>query len=246
VSTGDKSGPYVPTPWVTFDQSESNSLSTEAKFDFWLWPFLNVYFLAGYVDGHGNVPLEVGIEGALDFLGHGAICPDNPPVPGLRPEFCDESAPIDAKPHFYGTNYGIGAILAGGWRHYFVAIPISYVKTSLASLNEAQTTSTIDIEILVGRTFELKHPDRAIEFFIGGNYLDANQEITNSIVLPLSQLDPSLPDETIYYEIDEANTDKWNYIIGGNYQFTRHWSIAGQVGFGGSREQITVTGVWRF
>jgi hypothetical protein len=244
VSTGDQNGPYVPTPFVSFDQSESEAFSTEVKFDFWLFPFMNVYLLAGYIDGSANVPLEVGIEGALDFLGHGGICPDNPPIPSLRPGFCDESAPIDAKPSYYGTNYGIGTVLAGGWGHYFLAIPISYVYSDLSNLS--QTIETLDVEILIGRVFNLKHPDRQVEFFIGGMYLDATQEIKNSILLPFSELDPSLPDETIYYEIHEDNTDKWNYIFGGQFQFTRNWAIQGQVGFGGSRDQITLTGVWRW
>jgi len=245
VSTGDASGPYVSVDdFVSFGQSEAEALAIEAKFDFWLLPFMNVFLVAGKMDGDAIVPLEVGVEGALDFLGRGALCPDNPPIPSLRPDFCDESVPLTAKPKYTGTNWGIGTILAGGWRHYFVAIPLTYVYTDLSNLSD--NIKTFNAEILIGRTFDLRHPERQFDFFIGGDYLDATQEIKNSIVLPLSDVDPSLPDQTIFYEIHEVNTDKWNYIVGANFQLTKKWTFATQIGFGGSRDQFTLTGSYRW
>jgi len=62
----------------------------------------------------------------------------------------------------------------------------------------------------------------------------------------LSDVDPSLPDPEIFYEIHEVNKDKWNYIVGGNFQVNRRWDIAFQVGFGGSRDQGTLTGTYRW
>ena len=244
-TSGDASGPYVSVDdFVTFDQSFAEALAVEAKFDLWLFPFLNLFVVAGKMDGEANVPLEVGVEGALDFLGLGAVCPDNPPIPSLRPGFCDENVPIDAQPKYTGTNVGIGTILAGGWRQYFVAIPLTYVYSDLSNLKD--NIKTFNAEILVGRTFDLKHPDRQLEFFIGGNYLDADQHISNSIILPLSEIDPSLDDVELFYQIDEKNLDKWNYIVGGQFQISRKWAIATQVGFGGSRDQYTLTGNYRW
>jgi len=245
VSTGDASGPYVSvSDFVSFGQSGAEALAIEAKFDFWLFPFMNIFFVAGAMDGDAIIPLTVGIEGALDFLGRGGLCPDNPPIPALRPGFCDQSIPITAKPKYDGTNWGIGTVLAGGWRHYFVAIPLTYVYSDLSNLKD--NIKTFNAEILLGRTFDLQHPDRQIEMFIGGSYLDATQEISNSIVLPLSEIDPSLNDAEIFYEIHEVNTDKWNYIVGGNFQLSKKWSFATQIGFGGSRDQLTLTGTYRW
>ncbi len=244
-TSGTADGPYVPVnDFVTFGQSAAEALAIEAKFDFWLWPFLNVFFVAGAMDGEANVPLTVGVEGALDFLGLGGVCPDNPPIPSLRPGFCDESVPITAQPKYTGTNWGIGTILAGGWRPYFVAIPLTYVYSDLSNLKD--NIKTFNAEILIGRTFHLQHPERQIEIFIGGNYLDAEQEISNSVILPLSDIDPSLPDPKIFYEIHEVNTDKWNYIVGGQFQITKEWAIATQIGFGGSRDQYTLNAVYRW
>jgi hypothetical protein len=244
-TSGTAAGPYVSVnDFVTFGQSAAEALDFEAKFDFWLFPFMNVFFVAGAMDGEANVPLTVGVEGALDFLGLGGVCPDNPPIPSLRPDFCDENVAITAQPKYDGTNWGVGTVLAGGWRHYFVAIPITYVYSDLSNLKD--NISTLNVEVLIGRTFDSKHPKRQMELFIGGDYLDVEQEISNSIVLPLSEVDPSLPDPEIFYQIHEVNTDKWNYIVGGNFQMNEHWSIQAQIGFGGSRDQYTLGGTLRW
>jgi len=245
-TSGTADGPYVSVnDFVTFGQSAAEALAVEAKIDVWLWPFLNVFVVAGeLVEGEAVVPLTVGVEGALDFLGLGGICPDNPPIPSLRPDFCDQSVPITAEPEYDGQNVGVGIVLAGGWRHYFVAIPLTYVYSDLSNLKN--NIKTFNGEILIGRTFDMKHPDRQFQMFIGGNYLDAEQEISNSVILPLSDLDPSLPDPEIFYEIHEVNTDKWNYIVGGQFQINREWDLAFQVGFGGSRDQATLNATYRW
>ncbi len=135
-------------------------------------------------------------------------------------------------------------MLAMGWRHYFVAIPMPYVYSDLSILE--QTIETFSRQVLIDRTFDLSHPDRHVEFFIGGTYLDVTQDLTNSIVLPLSDADPSLADAEIAYKIHEINVDQWNYVVGGQYQFNKNWSIVGQIGFGGSRDQFTRNRTWRF
>jgi len=86
-----------------------------------------------------------------------------------------KSVPITAEPRYDGQNVGVGIVLAGGWRHYFVAIPLTYVYSDLSNLKD--NIKTFNGEILVGRTFAMKHPDRQFDMFIGGNYLDAEQEI---------------------------------------------------------------------
>ena len=244
-TSGTVDGPYVSVnDFVTFAPSEAAAYAAEAKFDFWLWPFLNVFFILGHTDGTGNIPLSVGVEGALDFLGRGAICPDNPPIPALRPGFCDDSMSLDAQPDYYGTNYGMGIVLAGGWKGFYLAAPISYTYSDMSNLKH--TIGALNAELLLGYTIKSKHPDRSLDIFIGGNYLDTATDIQNSIILPFSQIDPSLSDQEIFYEIDEGNTDKWNYVAGGNFQISKKWSIQAQVGFGGSREQYLLDGTYRW
>ena len=43
---------------------------------------------------------------------------------------------------------------------------------------------------------------------------------------------------TVQYSLDKALKDKWNFIVGSQYQLNRHWMIRGEFGFLGSREQF--------
>jgi hypothetical protein len=230
---------YQPFDWVQFPGSEVSTYSFETKIDAWLFPFMNLFALAGYVDGTGVVPVGLPVEPLLDTLGHGHLCPDGP----LRPDFCNDVILFDALPDFYGYNVGLGTVLAMGWKGFYVAVPITYVWSDMSNLE--QTVETLTVETLIGHTFKLGG-GMLIEAFIGGMYLDAATNITNTITLPLSEIDPSLDDVDLDYKIDEVNKDKWNYIVGGQFQFSEHWAMQCQIGFGGSRQQYTLTGVYRW
>jgi hypothetical protein len=222
---------YQPFDWVQFPGSEVSTYSFETKIDAWLFPFMNLFALAGYVDGTGVVPVGLPVEPLLDTLGHGHLCPDSGP---FRPDFCDDVILFDALPDYYGYNVGLGTVLAMGWKGFYVAVPITYVWSDMSNLE--QTVETLTVETLIGHTFKLG----------GGMYLDAATNITNTTTLPLSEIDPSLDDVDIDYKIDEVNKDKWNYIVGGQFQFSEHWAMQCQIGFGGSRQQYTLTGVYRW
>ena len=78
-----------------------------------------------------------------------------------------------------------------------------------------------------------------LALFVGGNYLKSNLTVTGQV-----GLDDLL---TIGYVIDQENKDKWNVVIGGNWDINRNWSIAMEYnGFTGSREAYIASLTWRF
>jgi hypothetical protein len=65
----------------------------------------------------------------------------------------------------------------------------------------------------------------------------------------LNSLDQALNDEnysTVQYSIDKRPRDMWNFIVGSQYQYSKHWMIRGEVGFLGSRSQVIVGMQYRF
>lgn len=57
----------------------------------------------------------------------------------------------------------------------------------------------------------------------------------------LNGLDESLNDEhhaTVQYSLDKRPKDMWNFIVGTQYQYNKHWMIRGELGFLGSRTQF--------
>ena len=150
---------------------------------------------------------------------------------------------LDALPDYYGYNAGIGAVLAMGWKGFFVTFPLSYIYSDMSNLE--YTVTALNLETLIGHTFKMGS-GMLMEIYIGGNYLNTTNSITNVFNLPLSEVDGTLDDIDIQYQIDETNTVKWNYVVGGQFQFSKAWSLQAQIGFGGAREQYTLAGVYRW
>ncbi|HET8962280.1 MAG TPA: hypothetical protein VFM99_00165 [Chitinophagales bacterium] len=48
----------------------------------------------------------------------------------------------------------------------------------------------------------------------------------------------NLNTSTIQYSLDKRPKDKWNFIIGSQFQINKHWMIRGEYGFLGSRQQF--------
>ncbi|MBK6731430.1 MAG: hypothetical protein IPG60_10890 [Bacteroidetes bacterium] len=48
----------------------------------------------------------------------------------------------------------------------------------------------------------------------------------------------NLTTSTIQYSLDKRPKDKWNFIVGSQYQINKHWMIRGEFGFLGSRQQF--------
>jgi hypothetical protein len=222
--------------FVKFSPITAETYALEAKADFWLFPFWNIFGIAGVLDGKATVPLDVNVLGALEFL-------DVPIPPRLEDKF-DKNIPLTAHPEYTGVNYGVGSVFAMGWKSYFVAVPVTYVYSDLSNLDS--TISTFTAEILLGHMFNLVHPDQQLELFVGAGYLDAGFKMKDSVMLPLSEVDPSLEDQEIDYIIDEENADKWNFIVGGQFQVSKAWSLQAQIGMLGSREQLTFVGNYRW
>jgi len=79
-----------------------------------------------------------------------------------------------------------------------------------------------------------------LSLFGGGNYLDAELTVAGTV---------STPDDLVVvdYTIEQENEDKWNLLVGGNWDINRRWSVSAEYnGFIGSREAVIVNIASRF
>jgi len=96
---------------------ESRATSTTAKLDAWLLPFLNVYAVAGYVDGETTAS---GISLDESKLTQDKLTQMLPPqtssqvVNGLLSKLVPDSFPVP----YSGSVYGAGATLAAGYNQF--------------------------------------------------------------------------------------------------------------------------------
>ena len=71
-------------------------------------------------------------------------------------------------------------------------------------------------------------------------------EITGKVLDGLEGAVSTASTSTVQYSLDKDLKDKWNFIIGAQYQLNRHFMIRGEYGFLGSREQFIAGLQYRF
>ncbi len=84
--------------------------------------------------------------------------------------------------------------------------------------------------------------------YIGATYLDAKFDITGSVTFDTRDSGvPGVGDTTtVDYKITQKNKEKWNYLIGFNWDITKSWSAQAEAGFGGSRSNLISSATYRF
>ncbi|HSF54514.1 MAG TPA: hypothetical protein VLA71_12215 [Algoriphagus sp.] len=89
---------------------------------------------------------------------------------------------------------------------------------------------------------EQNNPLNKVKYEKGNEILERASEILVAADGAISTIATS----TVNYSMDKRPADMWNFIIGGQYQFSKHFMIRGEYGFLGSREQF-LTGIqYRF
>ena len=223
-----------PFEFVAFEDANAVNDALQLKIDDWLFPFMNVFGLLGKIDGVATLDVLLDGNGMLDHLD--VTCGGFPPNP-LCPALQDKTITLPIETTFSGTTYGIGTILAGGWYNWFVAIPITFTYADM------DTTDTEGIALTVtprlGHSFNMGKWG-GLSLFGGGNYLDAELTVAGTV---------STPDNLVVvdYTIEQENEDKWNLLIGGNWDINKRWSFSAEYnGFIGSRDAVIISLTTRF
>ncbi|MEC9080508.1 MAG: hypothetical protein VX704_00720 [Verrucomicrobiota bacterium] len=182
---------------------ESRATSTTAKLDAWLLPFLNVYGVAGYVDGETT---------ASGFS-----------VAGLPPEVAS-LLPNSFSISYSGPVYGGGATLAAGFKNYFASLDANYTESDL-DIGD----STIEAFILtprLGVTGSLGGLNGSL--YIGAMYQDVDEQQNGTANFPV--MGQPVP---VGYDVISEAEDEWNYLVGTNLKAGENWNYGIEVGFSG-------------
>lgn len=132
-----------------------------ARFDVWLFPFLNVYVMAGSVQNDSDVGVTVTLQ---------------PPGP-VPPR--QESFTIPA--HLSGPTYGGGLTLAGGFDDFFMTWDTNLSYTDLGGLFDHEIEALVS-SVRAGQ--QLEHGDVKWRWWLGGTYWGTETTLSGSIDLP--------------------------------------------------------------
>ena len=224
--------PDTEIDFVDFGTPFVENTTLQLKADAWVLPFMNVFTTVGVFDGDATIPLTIQGEDLFPTL-----CGITPNAPQ-----CVRTYSATARPSYEGTNIALGMNLAMGWEQFFVTIPIAYAWTEVDIIDT--TVTALNITPRIGMTGDMG--DRGtVAVFVGATYLSAEVDLEGSIVFDT----PGGPDgdtTELTFRINQRNKDRWNYLVGFNWEMNRTWSVTFELGAGGSRQNVIGGLTYRF
>ncbi len=231
-------GEWTTIPFPLFNEPYADTSTVQAKFDFWLLPFLNVYALAGRVEGDSIIPLSFLGADLMDLIGTGDLCDSLRP-----PASCFRTYSGTYRGDISGDNLSIGINPALGYKDFFFTMPTTWTWTDVDSSDRVVESFYLSPRI------GLNVPTRqsgGLSVYIGAAYLRAENFITGSIDVDTSDMPGAEDGLTIEYSVWSDNSDRWNFLVGFNWSITQRWNVHFEADAGGSRQGGTFSATWRF
>ncbi|MGB5486352.1 MAG: hypothetical protein WBN06_03070, partial [Lysobacterales bacterium] len=202
----------VKTPGVAVVDEVQNEESTYTlRFDAWILPFWNIYGILGRTSGEAIGPLKLDLQPVFPLL-----CS----LPG-------NDCAVDTT---FNLNYkanvrGYGTTIAGGYKDFFGMIDMNWTTADLdISLTDAKAKV---ISSRIGWNGQLGKFTGVL--WLGVMY----QDISQTLDLPLD-----IGEDTLIVTIDQSTQEAYNYLIGGQWDINRSFSILAEFGFGKRKSQM--------
>jgi len=209
----------VKTPGIAVVNEVQNTASTYyIRFDAWIMPFWNVYGIAARTNGEAVGPLQINVEPVFP-----ALCA----LPGNN---CAVDTTFRLK--YQADVLGWGTTVAGGYKDFFGMIDYNRTTADLdISITDAKATV---ISSRIGWNGELGWFTGVL--WVGAMYQDVAQELDLRIDIGESVLNVAIAQETQV---------PWNYLVGGQWDINRSFSVLAEIGFVKRKSQM-LTLTYRF
>lgn len=201
---------------VKADSAKTVNTNELVKADLWVFPFLNVYGILGKTKGHSTALVDIN-------LGNSTILKD-----------------YDFTLKYEGITYGVGTVLAGGYKNFFSLVDFNYTSTSLDIIEG--NISAFVISPKIGYNFDFYNTKNSI--WIGTMYQNITQtlkgDINNLITFP-----KGIKVKDGKFEVKESTSSPWNNVIGFRSEINKSVEFTTEVGFG-KRKSVTLSLGYRF
>ena len=234
-------GPVKELDFLEFEDPSVKTNVAQVRADLWVLPFLNVSVMGGMLAGDATLPLAIEGSKLAEYFGREDLCDEDGPAF----EFCNRRLESLGSTQYTGWNFGIGAVLAGGWRNFIIAVPANYVWSWVSILQ--QTVTAVTVSPRVGYRFNFGRFG-VLTAYTGATYLKADIDVELSMKFDTTDSGvPELGDETeLDVTVFQGNKDRWNMLVGGNWEIRKWVSLHCEGGFLGSRTNVAGSLTFRF
>ena len=211
-----------PIRGLKFNDAPTATNTGVFRADVWLFPFLNIYGLVGETSGNTQ-PIVVFPNGHT----------------------------VKSTVDYSRFSYGGGLTLAGGYKAFFLTLDANYTTGPIVSTKKGQIgDKPIESFTFAPRLGMLISSGGKLgtgSIWVGGMCLKATSEIRDSIdVSNRPLLSNLLGRDALNFSIHVQPKDKWNLVVGGNWEFNKRWSATAEVGGVLDRFHVITAVMWRF
>ncbi|EGF9691595.1 hypothetical protein IDR12_000422 [Salmonella enterica] len=230
---------------IQASHTRERSITKTVKLDTWLFPFMNVYALAGKT--HGSLHSIVSVDAS----------PANGIIGSIIHAMSESGAlkNLDFSLHDDGTTYGAGTVLAGGYGNWYGLMDINYTRTDFNILDGHTDAFTLaprgGYRFTTPGVDSLSLPSGTLGLWVGTMYQSVQQTFSGKlsdlhIPASLGGL-MTLADQNGNgrFEVKQHLHSPWNLLVGANYAITRNVNITTEVGFA-ERNSVLVSTEYRF
>ncbi|WP_066014316.1 hypothetical protein [Endozoicomonas atrinae] len=209
-----RAGEYIKD--LSFNRVEDDSQVSNIRLDAWVLPFMNVYLMAGYMEGKTLVDSTTVFDPTPNFPGG------------------ELSTSMTMYQKYYGINWGLGATLVYGKGPWVTTLDIN---ASRAELNVVRSrVNAVMVTPRIGYTSRIG--GFPVTWMAGVSYLWLDQRITVEQQLPGVS-------EPMVLELDVKADNPWSPTLGATIQFSNEFQGVLEAGFDG-RQMLIGSLVYRF
>lgn len=200
------------TPGVAVvDEVQNDAKTWTLRFDAWILPFWNVYGILSRTRGETTGPLSLDLEPLFPVL---CARPGN-----------DCSTNLDLLVDTEGDVTGYGTTVAGGYKDFFGMIDYNRTRADINIFSSDAIAKVTSARIgwngqLGGFTGVL---------WVGAMY----QDIENTLELPID-----IGEDVLEVEIEQSVKHPVNFVLGGQWDINRSFSVLAEFGFGERQSQM--------
>ncbi len=245
----------TPVNFITFGNNINTTYTVNVRPDVWLFPFLNVYGIFGY--GHSRTEINlvhpINLQSIVDqnvssfgvgLMFAGAVGPIFFSVDANftwnKPELLDEAVPVRVTGIRFGHSFVFKskpdrniAIWVGGF----------FMETG------SNTSGRLKLKDALSSADGVKRDEIVTNYY---NWYDNEASIPQKLVAdriltPIVETLAAADGEAIIkYSLDKQVQQKWNGIIGAQYQPNKKWMFRTELGVLGNRKSVLLSLNYRF
>ncbi len=215
--------PVSVSNFLQINRVDTSQQNASAKFDVLIFPFLDIYGLAGYTKGTTKGLIQVPADPILDII---------------------EPRQLQLNAAFSGPTYGLGLTLQGGTKvndwHDLTAIVVAdwnRTKTNLSFDNETLIAHTKPVATVFSARLGMHATvgtSNGAAIWIGAMHQAIQQKVAGSVA-----------NTDLQFAVIQSPTQPWNTLFGGLYEFGKSGYVLLEGGVG-ERKSILMSAVYRF